>query len=78
MRLVTVVLITSLLTGSAWAGPPLAPGSAAGVKQAQHVSTVWWMVIGGVIVGGAALAISGLHQSQSNSNTNTPTGTGTT
>jgi hypothetical protein len=68
----SVLLAATLFAGSAFAATdatgPLAPGKPAGVKKAQDVdtATLLWVVGGGLVVGGIALAAS------SGGNDNTP------
>ena len=59
----SVLLAATLVASSAFATDatgPLAPGKPAGVKKAQDVdtATLLWIVGGGLVVGGIALAAS--------------------
>jgi hypothetical protein len=62
-----VVLATSLLASSAFAGvnAPLAPGKPAGVKHAQFTDTPTLLVVAGIgiIAAGIALSASGNNNS---------------
>jgi hypothetical protein len=68
----SALLAATLIVSSAFAATdsvgPLAPGKPAGVKKAQDVdtATLLWVVGGGLVVGGIALAAS------SGGNDNTP------
>ena len=60
----SALLAATLIVSSAFAATdsvgPLAPGKPAGVKKAQDVdtSTLLWIVGGGLVIGGIALAAS--------------------
>lgn len=68
------MIATSALAATATVAP-LPSGKAAGVKKAQAADeTIWFVVAGGIVVGGIALVASG----NSNSSLITGTSTGTT